>query len=110
MQNYEKVKQCMLAGQSTEKALFHVKRLGATSPKAPRNGEIKYGLGSFLTNLKNDSGPKRPISQISKEPVDNAEFISTGKSQNYVQGRFRYKFQEGHSKNFKREMPFDWFV
>ena len=25
-------------------------------------------------------------------------------------GKFRFKFHEGHSKNFKRELRFDWFL
>ena len=25
-------------------------------------------------------------------------------------GRFMYKFKEGHSKNFKRELTFDFFL
>lgn len=65
-----------------------------------------------MTNLSNNTSAaqKRPISQISKEPVSNPEFFKTGVNENYMEGRFRYKFQEGHSKNFKREMPFEWFV
>lgn len=27
-----------------------------------------------------------------------------------VPGKFRFKFQEGHSKNFKRELTFNWFL
>lgn len=27
-----------------------------------------------------------------------------------IDGRFRFKFKEGHSKNFKREINFDWFT
>ena len=27
-----------------------------------------------------------------------------------ISGRFRFKFKEGHSKNFRREVTFDWFL
>ena len=50
MQNYEKVKQCMLTGQSSEKAIYQIKKLGAVSPRA--TGATSYGLSSFMTNLR----------------------------------------------------------
>jgi hypothetical protein len=110
MQNYEKVKQCMLTGQSSEKAIYQIKKLGASSPRAMK-GEVKYGLSCFMNTINTSTNSKkRPITEMSKEPVNNQDFIATGKNHNHLNGRFRFKFQEGHSKNFKREMPFDWFV
>lgn len=42
--------------------------------------------------------------------VSSEQFMETGVNDEILQGRFRYKFQEGHSKNFKRELHFDWFL
>jgi hypothetical protein len=80
-----------MSGQKPD--LFSIKKLGAVSPNQ-KKGEIKYGLSSFMTNVTNNTSAqqKRPISQISKEPISNAEFFKTGLNENYIEGRFRYKF------------------
>jgi len=53
--------------------------------------------------LAQEGGP--PQTAISSD-----DFMKTGVNDQILKGRFRYKFQEGHSKNFKRELGFDWFL
>ena len=76
-----------------------------------------------MTRIKHDKGEtknkiggiKRGIDEISNTRPDvvkqgSADFIETGENNSYVQGIFKFRFQEGHSKNFKRELEFDWFL
>jgi hypothetical protein len=86
-QNYEKVKQAMLAGQDPAKAIY-VSKLTDNAGRAQSSS-----LSNFMTNVQANStqNKKRNIDELAK-------------------GRFRFKFQEGHSKNFKRELDFEWFL
>lgn len=47
-----------------------------------------------MTDLKSNVAKKRTFNEVPGTKVS---------------GRFRFKFQEGHSKNFKREVGFDFF-
>jgi hypothetical protein len=52
------------------------------------------GLGIFAGILNQK---KRKLNEMSGDGCSNL-------------GRFMYKFKEGHSKNFKRELTFDYFL
>ena len=89
----------MLADQDTGAAIFISKLNELKKQQAEDRGGGRT-LKSFMSNLQNHGanagGKKRNIDDIS--------------AQDPSQGRFRFKFQEGHSKNFKRELAFDWFL
>ena len=114
MQNFEKVKQCM-KDQQPSSNIYNLKKLGVISPNQLNKGPKFHGLSAYLQNCKTSStntnvaDKKRPIKDITKV-IDNSDFFKTGKNENMIPGRFRFKFQEGHSKNFKRELGFDWFL
>lgn len=78
------------------------------------------------------AGEEQPMSQAAKqkEALQNRRLEGYGIMANFLQqaqknqkkrtrdqisgaqqsGRFMYKFKEGHSKNFKRELNFDYFL
>jgi hypothetical protein len=58
--------------------------------------DAKLSGYGFLANLVHNK--KRKIDEISNSAATN------------VGGKFMYKFKEGHSKNFKRELTFDYFL
>ncbi len=88
MQNYESIKQRMLTSGGTEDFFDALKR---KQHKALEDSKLS-GFG-FLAGMQ--LSKKRKRDQISNEnPL----------------GRFLYKFKEGHSKNFKRELGFDYFI
>ena len=90
MQNYEKVKQAMLVGKDTNRAIYVAKFADKATPTS-RQGP---SMMSFMNNLKSNVAKKRTFNEVPGAKVG---------------GRFRFKFQEGHSKNFKREVGFDFF-
>jgi len=49
MQNYEKVKQCMLAGSNTEKSIF-MSKLGGGDQKRRESGST--GIKSFMAQMQ----------------------------------------------------------
>ena len=91
MQNYEKVKQAMLANESTNKAIF-VQKLGE------KTRQSQVGISNFMAR----SGVGANLGADNKKR--NIEAVEL------PQGRFRLNFKEGHSKNFKREVEFNWFM
>lgn len=100
MQNYEKVKQAMLSGTDTDKAVFIQKFV------------VKEEVPEEYRNNKPVASKKRTLDQISgnRDSANTEEFRKDGISENYIPGRFRFKHKEGHSKNFKRELTFEWFL
>ena len=61
-----------------------------------------------LTNTKK----KRTLEAISNlyTAQGKNEAEGNGGAEVEISGRFRFKFKEGHSKNFRREVTFDWFL
>jgi hypothetical protein len=82
LQNYELIKQRMLTAN-------------APDPLAPTNKnkavmDAKLSGYGFLAGAANQKKRKREEMELT--------------------GRFMYKFKEGHSKNFRRELTFDYFL
>lgn len=116
MQNYERIKQAMLIGLDTRRVIFLQR--GAPQPPAGAKGAadgtaVKQGLRGFMTELQSrpltNTKKKRTLDEITSLQAASGK-LEAGQGGKEVSGRFRFKFQEGHSKNFRREVAFDWFL
>ena len=88
-QNYELIKQRMLTGTKGDFSETQKKPLAATV-------DTKINGDGFLAGIAQQQNKKRKRDQISDENKQQG-------------GKFMYKFKEGHSKNFRRELNFDFF-
>ena len=93
MQNYEGIKQKMLTQTLSE--LEKEKKAKELANKKELVCQEITGFG-FLSSIVKQNQKKRKHDEIS------------GGANNL--GRFLYKYKEGHSKNFKRELTFDFFL
>lgn len=115
----------MLIGLDTQKVIFAqrgvVQKIADRARKETTDAEVKHGLGGFMRDLQNkamtNTKKKRTLDEISTlqgiAGKDGCADGGDGEAQascREISGRFRFKFQEGHSKNFKREVTFDWFL
>ncbi len=94
LQNYESIKQRMLTGAQVSDP-FAAKSLKAGPKQAIMDAKLSgYGfLAGVISQQQQNNQKKRK-----REEFESAT------------GRFMYKFKEGHSKNFKRELTFDYFL
>ena len=74
---------------------------------------MKGFISDFQNRPMTNAKKKRTLDEISVLQAasgnpDEALDLASGCPD--IAGRFRFKFQEGHSKNFRREVTFDWFI
>lgn len=99
LQNYESIKQRMLTsatGLSGDP--LRAQTLQKNKQQAVMDAKLSgYGFLAGVIQQANQKKRKR-------EEISGAD-TAVGQT-----GRFIYKFKEGHSKNFKRELTFDYFL
>lgn len=109
----------MLIGLDTRRVLFAQRGVVPKLPAAAHEagGEVKQGLRGFMVDLQSrpmtNTKKKRTLDEISAlqaTATKAQEGHDPAASCEEVAGRFRFKFKEGHSKNFRREVTFDWFI
>lgn len=91
-QNYEVIKQSMLSADSSKPAFAGENGLNS------QGGSAKPALGGLFQLL---AQPKKGAN--AKKRNENESLLADP-------GMFSYKFKEGHSKNFKRELTIDFFI
>eukprot|EP00347_Sterkiella_histriomuscorum_P000515 403375550 len=115
LQNYESIKQRMLTSSNGQLGdYFETLKL----KKSAAIEDTKLSGFGFLAGIAaqtQQNQKKRKLDQISgaRSNQNNAENAISEQNQQQQQestGRFTYKFKEGHSKNFKRELNFDYFT
>jgi hypothetical protein len=109
----------MLIGLDTRRLIFQQRGVvpkGKDSLGQADGTEVKEGLKGFISDFQ-----KRPLTNARKRTLDEISVLQAASGNPDegqgpesgcpdVAGRFRFKFKEGHSKNFRREVTFDWFI
>ncbi|CDW81860.1 chromosome transmission fidelity protein 18 homolog [Stylonychia lemnae] len=113
MQNYESIKQRMLT--SNAKADDYFEYMSMKKTQAIEDTKLQgYGFLAGFAQQSQQNQKKRRLDQISggsaAPPIQQTNALSLDEKANKNVGRFIYKFKEGHSKNFKRELNFDYFI
>lgn len=93
-QNYESIKQAMLCGKQGASEANSMKEMMSFK------GRQQAQTGAQAIRKAYTLFPTANKRQMPGSPTSDAA----------AEGKFIYKFKEGHSKNFKRELTADYFV